>query len=123
MGSRLRDDLLERFVSYAVRIVDLAETLDECRRPRRVIDQIIGSGTSPGAQMFEASEALSRRDFSKMLGQAAKELSETRFWLLLLQRKNWIAETILMPLLDETNQLLKIVKAMRSRTRRNESGD
>jgi four helix bundle protein len=53
------------------------------------MDQIAASGTSVGANTFEADEAMSRKDFCKALGIANKELNETRFWLRLFVRREW----------------------------------
>jgi four helix bundle protein len=117
MTGRLRSELLERFLEYAVRMLKVAEELERGRRPRRVVDQITGSGTSPAAQMYEANEAVSRADFLKSLGWAAKELGETRFWLQLIVRMQWLPDARIARLLDETAELLSILKAMIVRTR------
>lgn len=119
MTGRLKAPLLERFLAFAVRVLHLAEELERERRPRRVVDQLMGSGTSPAAQMFEANEAVSRADFLKSLGWAAKELGETRFWLELIVRMKWLPSARVAPLVDETVQLLSIVKSMIVRTRKN----
>ena len=119
MSGRLNEELLERFLNYGVRVMDLVEALEKQNRPRRIVDQITGSGTSPGAQMYEADEAVSRPDFLKSLGWASKELNETRYWLKVIVRKKWITDERVAPLLDETEQLRKIVKAMIIRSKRN----
>jgi four helix bundle protein len=69
--------------------------------------------------MYEADEAVSRPDFVRLLGGAAKELSETKFWLHVAIKKQWLAVGRLEPLMNETEQLLSIVKAMKVRTQRN----
>lgn len=119
MSGRLDDKLLDRFLEYGVRVLRLTQELEKDGRPRRAIDQLTGSGTSPGAQMFEAHEAFSRADFLKSLGIAAKELSETRYWLRVITKMKWMTTDRITPLLDETTQLSSIVKAMKVRTRRN----
>ena len=112
MSGRLNEELLDRFPNYGVRVMDLVEALETQKRPRRIVDQITGSGTSPGAQMYEADEAVSRPDFLKSLGWASKELNETRYWLQVIIKKQWIAIERIAPLLDETEQLRKIIRAM-----------
>ena len=116
-AGRLDADILERFLNFGDRVLKLAERLEQDCRPRRVVDQVTGSGTSPGAQMFEAHEALSRLDFRKCVGGAAKELSETSYWLHLVVRRGWLDRKHVAGLLDETHQLLRITKTMRARTR------
>lgn len=115
---RMREETLERVLSYGERVLRLADELQNGQRPRRVIDQIIGSGTSVGAQIYEAHEAMSRADYLKSLSIAAKELSETRYWLLLVTRMNWVSEHRVQSLLEETSELTSITKAIISRCRK-----
>ena len=119
LSGRLDEQILARFLDYASRVVKLANELEHNNRPRRVIDQLIGSGTSSSANMYEAHEALSKADFIKCLGIVAKELNETRFWLLLIIEMKWMPGHLLDPLTDETHQLLSITKAMIVRSRPN----
>ncbi len=114
---RIRGDLSERVLQYAERVVALAEKLDADARPRRIVDQMIGSGTSPGANLAEADEAMSNRDFTKCLGIAIKELAETRFWLQLIIRRSYVSGTQIENLLDETDQLIRILKTIITRSR------
>jgi four helix bundle protein len=74
---RLDAAILDRFLDHADAVLNMTELMVKDRRPTRVINQLVGSGTSPGSQMFEAHEALSAADFKKCVGGAAKELSET----------------------------------------------
>lgn len=117
MSGRLRPETLHRVVSYGIGMLELVERLEHGRRPRRVIDQITGSGTAPGAMLFEANEALSRADFIKCLGMAAKELSETQYWLELCKGRRWVASDQAAYLSDETGQLLAVVKTIIARSR------
>ncbi len=118
-SGRLRPELLERFVHYSIRVLKLVEKMEKDHRPRRVIDQITGSGTSPGAQMFEAHDAMSTADFLKSIGWTAKELNETLHWLRVIKGMAWEPPVRMDELIDETHQLISIVKAMNARTRRN----
>jgi len=118
MGGRLHEETLDRFRRYGSRILDVVDTLERDHRPRRVIDQLCGSGTSAGANAHEAHEGLSKLDFVKCLGITAKELSETRYWLLLIADKKWLPPQRLEPLLQETVELLSIVKTIIARVRR-----
>ena len=118
MSGRLDDDLLDRFIDHTVRVFHVVAQLENDHRRRRVSDQLTGCGSSPGAQMFEANEAMSRADFIKSLGWAAKELSETRYWLKVISKMQWIADCRLEPLAKETQELLNIVKAMKVRSKR-----
>ena len=109
---RLNADFLERVESFCDRVVHVAAALNDEKTSRRIIDQLIGCGTSVGANVFEADEAVSRADFRRCLGIASKELSETRFWLRLIGRHNWLPAARLDGLEQETMELLRILGAM-----------
>lgn len=119
---RLSADLLDRARKFAHRVVDVAEGLGE--KPRdgviraRVIDQMMGCGTSVAANVHEADEAMSRTDFCKCLGIALKELGEARFWLEFVGERGWVRSNRLEPLLVESRELSRILNSMVARTRR-----
>jgi four helix bundle protein len=48
---------------------------------------------------------------------ASRELNETRFWLRLFARREWVASDRLAPLLDEVDQLRRILGTMITRSR------
>lgn len=114
---RLQPEFLERIEGFSDRILNVVETLAEQRRSIRILDQLTGSGTAVGANIFEADEALSRRDFRKCVAIANKELSETMFWLRLGSRRGWIAGDRLDALLGEAKELKRIMGSILSKTR------
>ncbi len=114
---RLDPELLERFERFSDRAVTVGEHLEKQGRSKRIVDQIMASGSSVGANLFEADEGMSRKDFCKSIAIAIKELNETRFWLRLLSRRNWIESSQLGPLLKEAEELKRILGAILSRTR------
>ncbi len=114
---RLKAEFLERTEEFANRIVHLAMALPDDRRIGRIVDQVIGAGTSVGANTWEADEAMSRADFRKCLSIAAKELAETRFWLRLIAKQGWIQASRLADLEVECDELQKIIGTILKRTR------
>ncbi|TVQ64528.1 MAG: four helix bundle protein [Phycisphaerales bacterium] len=114
---RLPADFLERVESLCDRVLDLTEALSGGAYPRRILDQISAAGTSVGANMYEANQAMSRADFVKCCGIAAKELSETIFWVRLVGRRHWIEPSRLAPLEAECLEVLKIIGAIIARTK------
>ena len=89
--ARLGPEFLERCEAVSHRMVDVAEAIEQRRMARRICDQIVGCGTSVGANMHEADAAMTRKDFVKSLAISAKELSESRFWLRFVGKREWIA--------------------------------
>lgn len=114
---RLDPELLERFESYSDRAVAVAEELERLGRSPRIVDQLTGCGSAVGANLYEADEALSRKDFCKCVGYAIKELNESRFWLRLIVRRGWLSTSRLASLLAEAEELKRILGAILSRTR------
>ena len=47
----------------------------------RLIGQIVGCGTSVGANYCEANEGVSKKDFKNTIGRCVKEAKETKFFL------------------------------------------
>jgi four helix bundle protein len=106
---RLKEEFLLRVESFADRVLRVADALDGRKVSRRILDQIAAAGTSVGANVFEADEAMSRPDFVKTLSIAAKELAETRFWLRLAARNQWLNPDLLHPLQREADELRRII--------------
>jgi four helix bundle protein len=46
-----------------------------------LINQLVGAGTSVGANYCEADDAVSRKDFKNKIGICRKEARETKFFL------------------------------------------
>ena len=118
---RIDQQLLDRIEAWCDRVLAVSQTLEDQGRSRRITDQIIGSGTSVGANLFEADEAMSTKDFTKCIAIALKELNETRFWIRLITRQGWIAPDRLEPFLDETTELKKILGSIIARTKQRTS--
>lgn len=78
---------------------------------------MIGSGTSVGANVFEADEAMTKADFVKCLCIACKEINETRFWLRFVARRGWVKADRLTSLESECNELKKVFGTMIARTK------
>lgn len=115
---RLKAELRDRSEGFTDRMLDVASELEKKRVYARVIDQIVGAGTSVGANTAEADQAISRADFAKCLGVVVKELAESDFWLRTCVRRGWIAQERLCDLQAEAVSLAKIYSRMIVRTRR-----
>ncbi len=102
-------DLEERLLDHGARIISLTQTLTENYAQRHIAKQMLRSGTAPLANHGEAQAAESPADFIHKLRLSLKELRETQRWLKLIQRANLISKPDkLNPLLDETDQLIRI---------------
>ncbi len=103
-------DLQERFIDYAVRIINLSEQLPETKTGKHIAFQILRSGTSPAANYGEAQSAESRADFIHKLKIALKELRETEVWLKIIIKAKIIQPSAkLSTLMQETDELISIL--------------
>ena len=78
------DEIEERLINFAVRIIKLTSALPKTPAGRHVAGQILRSGTSPAPNDGEARGAESSADFVHKLGIVLKELNETLIWLLII---------------------------------------
>ena len=102
------NDLSDRLMTFAVRVVRLTTALPKNAVGRHVGGQILRSGTSAGANYAEARGAESRADFVHKLGVVLKELKECRFWLELVCRTAIVKPTRVQPMLQECEELCAI---------------
>ena len=110
MGT-LADDLEERFVDFAVSIIELTNRMPKTPAGKHVARQVLRSGTAPAPNYGEARAAESDADFVHKLGIVLKELSETSIWLRIVKKSDLLPETRVIPVLDENKQLAKIITA------------
>jgi four helix bundle protein len=101
-------DLVERTTEFALRVVKMFVALPKTEEARVLGKQVLGSGTSVGANYREAQRARSKAEFISKIGDCLKELDETSYWLELLVRSDIVPETKLAALRNENNQLLAI---------------
>ncbi len=80
--------------------------------------QLLKSGTSIGANMREAIQAQSKKDFLSKTNIALKEASETEFWIELLIRTNYFNKNN-QSLMDDCIEINKILQTIVKTTKKN----
>jgi four helix bundle protein len=103
------EQLQERFIAFAVRVICLTTSLPRNVAGRHLSRQLTRSGTSPAPNYGEARGAESRADFVHKLGIVQKELNETFIWLRILQDCKLGNREVVAGLLDECAQLARII--------------
>lgn len=78
---------------FSVDIINLVKHL-KANHESIIANQIGRSGTSIGANIYEAQYAQGKKDFISKLEIALKEASETGYWLELLHKTNYIDEQL-----------------------------
>ena len=82
--------LRDKSKAFAKEIVFLCRRLRDSIGEGVLINQLLKSGTSVGANVHEAQYAQGTKDFISKFEIALKEASETGYWLELLHRTNYI---------------------------------
>jgi four helix bundle protein len=80
-GTKHPFDLEERTARFGEAIVRFSKRVPRNPTNNRLVDQIVGCGTSIGANYCEANEGVSRKDFRNVIGRCVKEAKETKFFL------------------------------------------
>lgn len=81
-------DLEERTFAFAENVINTVKNIKVNPVNSRLINQLVGSSGSVGANYCEANEAESKQDFIHKIGISKKEAKETRYWLRLLKISN-----------------------------------
>ncbi len=105
-------DLEDRTLEFAKRIIQMCKSLPNDTVNFKLIDQIIRSAGSVGANYREANDSLGKKDFLMRLRIARKECKETEFWLHLIIEANPAFKERIMPLLNESIELKKIFSSI-----------
>ena len=79
-------DLEERTARFGEAVIDFAKRVPQNPVTNRLINQLVGAGTSVGANYVEADDSVSKKDFLKSIGTCRKEARETKHFLRMIAR-------------------------------------
>lgn len=113
---RIHGDLLERTFNYSLSILELIDDLPQNNKGWVIGKQLLRSGTSIGANVREADQAYSGREFAHKCGVALKEASETQYWLELCMEAELLDRIETEPALKEAHELMKILNTIVKKT-------
>ena len=101
-----KDNLVANLsLDFAIRIVNLYKFLCTQKKEYVLSNQVLRSGTSIGANLAESEMSQSAPDFIAKLHIALKEANETKCWLTLLQKTNYITKEQF----DSINKDLRVI--------------
>lgn len=103
------DELEERLIDFAVRIIKLTSRLPKTPAGKHIAGQILRSGTSPAPNYGEARGGESSADFVHKLGVVLKELNETSIWLRIIEQSEILRRGLLTDIIEENRELCKII--------------
>ena len=111
--------LLEKSFDFSVRVVNVYKLLLKVHKEFVLSKQFLRSGTSIGANAEEAVGGQSRSDFVSKLSIAYKEARETRYWIKLLQATGFFERVQAESLLQDVDELLRIIGKILVSTKKN----
>jgi len=79
-------DLEERTARFGEAVIDFAPTIPQDAVTNRIISQLVGAGTSVGANYVEADDAVSKKEFLKSIGTCKRETREVKHFLRMVVR-------------------------------------
>ena len=111
--------LKQKGEDFAVRIVNCCKYLQNTKNENSLSKQILRSGTSIGANICEALDAQSRKDFVSKLSISLKENHETQYWLNILYRSNYIDQQQYQSMTNDNEEIKRIITATIKTTKQN----
>jgi len=94
---------------FALRIIKLSKYLQNTHKEYILSKQLLRSGTAIGALVKESQYAQSKADFLNKLMIALKEANETKYWIELLWKSNYIDDKMYKSIEPDIVELLKLL--------------
>jgi len=120
MGNATNKESIKlRTKQFALRIIQLVQSLPKNPTAAVIGHQLLRSGTSVGANYRSACRARSTADFISKMGIVEEEADESLFWMELLVENNLMKKEKLKLLMQEADEILAItvssIKTAKSR--------
>ena len=103
-----------RIYRYVLRLIRFLTKLPNEPVTREIKNQLTRSGTSIGANYFEAEAASSKKDYQNFFSHALKSANESKFWLAILKDGGLVPSNLRVEcefLFKETKELADIFAA------------
>ena len=114
----MKNIVYDKSFAFAIQIVQLCNAL-QAQKKEYIMSQILRAGTSIGANIKEAQQGESRKDFIHKMNIALKEASETEYWLELLIATKYTDMKQLQPALDSCKELNRILTTIVKNAKQN----
>jgi len=108
---KFKKEFIKRLVKFSVEIIKFSERMRKKKIPLSLIDQLIRSATSIGANVVEAKSSSSKRDYLHFFEIALKSSNETKYWLILIEDSFSDYITEVNYFLKELDEISKIIGA------------
>lgn len=108
-------------LNFSVRIVNLCKYLTEEKKEFVLSKQVLRSGTSIGANLVEAQNAISKKDFLAKLFISQKECAETQYWLELLMLTEYISKEQYESINNDCTEIIKLLVSTTKKLKQSET--
>jgi len=115
------DELKRRTKQFALRVMKLVDALPDTRSGRAIGSQLARSATSVGSNYRAACRGRSKKEFIAKLGTVEEEADESAYWLELVIDGKLLKKQRVQPLLQEGEELTKIMASSRITASRSKS--
>jgi four helix bundle protein len=116
--SNKKYDLEERTARFGEDTIKLCRSIKSERLSEPILNQLIRSGTSVGANYMEANGASSKKDFANKIFICKKEAQETKHWLRMLAVSASVKKDEIRKLWQECQELTIIFQKIASSARK-----
>lgn len=116
-------ELRNRAKNLALHIMSVCDEIDTRKGRSVLINQIIRSATSVGANIHEANYASSKADFINKFHIALKECAETEYWIEMLAGCNAIDPDCMSALLQECGVVRRMLAKSITTAKENKQGE
>jgi len=108
----------EKCMGFAVDIVNLCKYMCDEKKEYVLSKQLLRSGTSIGANLFEAQKGISHKDFVAKIYISLKEAVETEYWIELLFKTNYITKEDYEKFNSRCKELIKLFDSITKKVKK-----
>ena len=101
--------LIQLSKAFAVDTIALCDAMKKRGKASAIVNQLLRSGTSVGANIHEANYASSRADFINKFQIALKECYETDYWLDVFHQANMIPDEEYTTMFSKCSKIRKML--------------
>lgn len=106
---KFKKDFIRRLIAFSLGIIRFCDKVRDKRTFWSIVDQLIRSATSIGANVIEAKSSSSKKDYIHFFEIALKSANETKYWLILIKEGIPELKEEAEKLLQEANEISNIL--------------
>ena len=107
-----KPEILERTKKFSIKIIILCNKFPKNPGGYAIAKQLVRSGTSIGANITEAQDAVSRQDFIHKLSISLKEARETLYWIEIIEELKIFPDEEIATVEHDIIEIIKILRTI-----------